>query len=1370
MDPQETTFEQYQADMKAAGHSDDDVRRGWSALMNIPGTTVVPGGGPIPGEVPITPQKGMGVARYKQYLLNKEDQELNDFAASQLKSEKPTSFAPPPEIPAPAPKPSVLTTGARTTGKVAMEGIHHFVNGLYDAFVPNPATPRGYGGEALLGALTLAMALPAGAGAALTQAMSNYVPNMDMTVAIPGTSQTGKASPAGLLRTFLAVPSLLLDPKMREMIKEHPEALDEALNRPMTYKELMENLLAFGTAPLATKIATKTLRLATGMVPEPLQIQAAVKGRAVDPNFGFTTTGPVDVPGPGVRYNRPAAWTDYVKSATSVRESGAIAPEDVATRVEALAAEYGHSTPQAEGVKSSGGEPPVAGAPATAAPPTEASVGFTSKPGGVGFTSKPGEPIQVAIEEVQKALGKTEVSNASAPTETPTVVDRWTEMHDAMPGEPVAYLDAGNTPASDAVAAILPEGDKYVLRNIDGETLGSFDNVAAAKAAGEQKYSPPIAEADTGYGASIAADVEAAMKHYLGDQAGRVDPTLLAHMAVGAMLGGTQGTTPEERLTYAFAGLVGGAFARKFSARLVDMVKNSPKAAPILDTTNPVNQNFNPPRPALEATTRALENVVDAPGLTKERILSNNPPLQRSDLRNAQQVSARASEAVVQIAKKIEAGEFVEPGDLKQAFALSRDLWTAVRKIGKGIDVSNLPPREAALAGKMNLDKLAREWDPATPEDKLAQMILDLPDVGLGSRLYYAVPDALLETMYTGQLMGTAIVRNGVAMMATMPMTALARSFAAMRIWDKSRPLMSEGPMAFVAATEGLVEQLRLAKSWDALGAQAAALGSTKVETFPRGYAALAEIASDYNLDGLAKGLNFMHSMAGVAPEVLARTDGMGKAVFGRIGILWESMEHAAKENLPGEAYWDRVNDLRTNYDELSPEAKIRISEFRDRITANKRFEGAFMQMIQAGPQDPWANLAYRLLIAPYIRTPIRLAELHADYTPGLNFLSTNYRLAMDRGGTEASMARGQLYAGVAIVTGAIVLAQQGYVTGAAPGDPKAAKAMVDAGMPPMSWWDPLSQKYRSYAGLEPLSTVISVGATLANLATQIPEPSFTKLLLAAGLAEVESVPQKTYLQAMAEMNDVMKTGATDSMWEKSLDYIRRRLGSFNPAAAREVARLIDPTSGRTLKVTTFDKDYTPSAALRREWRALVDDFTGGNKNQRNTWTGDLIQNTTWPFNPFTQKEYRGAPWAQEIQRLHGAGIDPLSDTIGGKPAPVNVGMTEAQPSPAVRLTPDQLDRLEVLMTQVVKDSHGNLVASIDNLVNSSLYKRMPDSTREQMLQSRWAQFRQRAEGQLLMENRPLRLQLEDAQRKATIQGAPKDVQQRMNIQITPRQ
>jgi hypothetical protein len=215
-----------------------------------------------------------------------------------------------------------------------------------------------------------------------------------------------------------------------------------------------------------------------------------------------------------------------------------------------------------------------------------------------------------------------------------------------------------------------------------------------------------------------------------------------------------------------------------------------------------------------------------------------------------------------------------------------------------------------------------------------------------------------------------------------------------------------------------------------------------------------------------------------------------------------------------------------------------------------------------------------------------------------------------------------------------------------------------------------------------------------------------------------------------------------------SAKFIRRRLTVFIPAALKEITGAVNEEKKRVLLTGAFDEDKSTSAAMHRELRALIDDYMVGFgagpsetiKYQRNRFTGDILTNDSWPWNPFTLKPAQPEPWATEIQRLKGAGLDRLPNWMG-KPQPADIGIsTPAVPTaPGIRLTGHELDRWEVLMTQVVKDRHGKYTESLNALVTSDIYLRQSDVTKRKMIQELDGEFQKRAQEQLLRENKALK-------------------------------
>jgi hypothetical protein len=528
------------------------------------------------------------------------------------------------------------------------------------------------------------------------------------------------------------------------------------------------------------------------------------------------------------------------------------------------------------------------------------------------------------------------------------------------------------------------------------------------------------------------------------------------------------------------------------------------------------------------------------------------------------------------------------------------------------------------------------------------------------------------------------------------------------------------------------------------MGEQARQMGATHIEVLPRGYEALSEIAMESGHPMIAKGLDFLNQAASLAPEIMSRSDGAAKSIHGRMAINWEAMDQARAEGLRGDAYWNRVRDLVDNYDQLSSDALLRIKEHRDHMTFTRQLESELLQALQAGPSDPWLNLAYRMFALPFVRTPVRLYDVGAEYTPGINFLSAQFRREMRAGGTRRTVAEARLATGTLVIGSFMYLAQQGLITGSMPSDPAQARVMTAAGRPPQSFWDPLAQKYRSYKGIEPLTQWISTGADMAYLVGQMDELSAERLMTAASLAISNNINITQFMQAVSEFADIAKNGRTDTQWEKSLEFIRRRLTSLTPAAVREMAGAGEE---RTRTMTTpIEGQRGALPMMERELKALVDDFARGFgagpsatiKTQRNMFTGDPMTNDVWPGNPFTTTPAQMAPWAAEISRLKGAGLRPLDEWIG-RPQPAELGLQNQPTTPGIKLTAPQLDRLEVLMTQQVQVGGKKLTDSLNDLVTSERYQKFPDFTRQDLIQERWGMFRELAERRLMLEDKDLR-------------------------------
>lgn len=1370
---------------------------------------------------------------YRKYLADTERARLDAVADSI----PPTAEVQgPPSPPSPAEekvaKPSAVAKGAKTTVEAAGQAFTHFTNGLATTY-QSTMDPNASGlgalsgfGEQVLGGLTLMMALPAGAGAGIKQAMTNYTPGLEKTVAIPGAL-------AGAIRTILGAPSFLLDPTTRKLVFSSRESLSKEeqaqydamikdLDKPMTFGELFDTAAQFAVPwAIAKGLKGRTPPKDVTPTPEPLKVQEATRGAWQEP------TSPTEYP------SKP--W---------------ISPEDMAARLGVVA----------EDLHPSGaGKSPLAGAQAPKEAPT-AKVEPTAKEGAApstneSYTTQLQSALEIGIKKAEELIGeevkavpelKHLVQKAKpgepSPTEAPVAGGAKVDKRKGKPvsNEPLSEAETarlisyGMTPedlttmepsaarkiligrkmdarelAIDVESEVqrqiqLSEGPGEMVTLYRGEgpirldttgrkNVGEWFTTNKAKAESYAKaeesqikeiqisrdqldkytayeypgaQSRPVRMSDEyiipkedqiklGFSkVTLSNESPVNLGNPLTEQSGKADVGLLARLAVGAAIGGTQGDTPEERIAYMLGLGLAGAKApwlMKYAKNLVGSLRSDPKTAPLLDVTNPKVPGTSPPVDPLKGIQKTIDTVAGPNKDTLYEILKleQDTPVQRETLRLGKQLEMKSWEHVKSLVDSIVKGDATEPGALRNALALSRVLHDQLHQPGRRFGASGNQGAAHVKANVKAIDRLATEWDASTSERDIAIALSDaktLQEVGLRTRLYYAIPESILQLEYGAMLSGAALVKNGVGSIPMLPIGVMQRSLAQLRL-GKPAAAMNDGVQGMIVMGESIMDQLRLvakkdvSKSWAQLGEQAREMGATHVEFAPRGLETVSNMLQESGSPMLAAGFKAMDSVANFGPGIMSRTDGQFKAINGRIQTHWETMDAARAEGLSEGQLWNRRQDLVNDYSQLSPDALARIIDYRNHQTFTSPFEGRILNALQAGPTDPLLNLGYRTFLLPFVRTPIRLMEIGAEYTPGLNFAARHFYTEWGQGGIPRATAEARLAIGGTILAGATWLSMQGLLTGNLPNDARQAQTMGLAGRPAQSFWDPLAGKYRSYAGMEPLTQWVSMGSDIAYVMGRSDESTASRFATAYAVAISRNTNLPRFLQSVSALFEVITAGSTDAQFESAVDYVRKSLGKFVPAAVREVAG----TSGsqekmRVLRSPAFDEDKSEEAIVYRELQALLDDWkksvgmAGDNiKVTRNMFTGTPLLNDHWPWNPFTTTPAQPEPWATEIQRLQGAGLTPLDEWLG-KRVPADIGIGDKPTVPGVRMSAKELDRLEVIMTQEIEANGDKLTASLNDLVTSDFYKDQSEVTKKDLIHERWIEFKSRAEGQLVEE------------------------------------
>lgn len=1291
--------------------------------------------------------------------------------------------------------------GAKSVGEILHTGFMHTwnaVTSLADSAPggPEPDAVLSSTGQIILGGLTIMMAIPGAIGPTIRGAIGTYYPGIDKVNMLPG-------EVAGGIRAWFGLPSLLGDPELRKAFVGDPsktpeermairKALMDDINKSMTAGEFLDltaSLAAPGLLLKGIKFSKGKLSpIAETPTPEPLNVKAAAS--SARPKSGLRD----------------------------------LTPEDAASHLEKVGNDLHGTEPTnvAPGATSAPTEAPAGAVPPKAAPAPK--IGEAEGiPGGVQvgdkMTTPEGMTVRITrVKELKETMDEAfkvgeaaileELSNAtdpriqelakgvkakSEPGDLVAQVEK--EMPNASAAEKEARINeltgvpkTGEKPAPvefQGLQEVLKKGGQDqpplelwgLTEDVPGHPKGSTltrktledlgYTVPEAPTPGGPKPVEPLAKKSRGKRPKLPTMPDVPKETGgLGGELGSVEVGLLTRMFIGAAIGGTQGDTPEERVAYAAIGMFGAGFGGRIAKSVMAKLRENPKiSAMIDDPTNPkipVQDAVDP----IKQTTRVADVLSTEKKQAIDQLMKNDPtdPITTDGLQMAKRGEMDLWAHIKDLSDRIVAGEEVPAGDLTQAMAFARILHDSFT--GRRVGATGAKGLEKVKVHYREINKLAREWSPETTDMQLAtalQGVSTIEEVGLLTRLNYAIPEALTQALYGTTLGVKSVVKNGIGNALMVPIGILDRSLASLNVLRPDRPGLLEAPAAFIAIWESAANQFRMMResgglraAWAALDEQSARLGMTHVEVTPRGFEAIADIISESGAPNIAKGFEYLGNIFDLGPGAMRRTDGIAKTINGDMMLQWESIQKASKEGLSpyGEgagAFWDRVRDIKDDYSQLDPSALVNVKKFRDRQTFTTPFESTLMRAIQAGPNDPWLNLAYRLSVAQFVRTPVRLMEVGAEYTPGINALSSTARTEWFQGGVSRSVVEARLASGGLMIGAFTYLSMQGLITGNLPAYPE-NKSIEHAGRPPVSVWDPLVQRYRSYAGIEPLTTIVSTSADIAYLVGRLPEKDAIHLLTAYQLAVANNIGLQRFTQAIGEFIDATKQGRTDAQWDQSVKFIREHLGGFKPGFAQN-----DQETLRLMKTGKYDDSKSPLGPVWRELQALVDDYKRGLgfkqgadpskapfvKADRNMFTGDILINDSFPYNPFTTKPAQGDPWAQEVRRLNGAGLEKLPEWIGTQ-APADIGMSATQTAPGVRLQPKELDDLEVLMTQVVKNSKGEkLTEAMDSLVTSERYLAQSDVGKKEWLHGLWTEYRQRAETALLIKHPQLKSEYE---------------------------
>lgn len=465
----------------------------------------------------------------------------------------------------------------------------------------------------------------------------------------------------------------------------------------------------------------------------------------------------------------------------------------------------------------------------------------------------------------------------------------------------------------------------------------------------------------------------------------------------------------------------------------------------------------------------------------------------------------------------------------------------------------------------------------------------------------------------------------------------------------------------------------------------------------------------------------------------------------------------ARAEGHTGKALHDRMNEL---HERPTPEMLRAAQQFAKEQTFSKEFAPeTYGAKIEAAAKHPVS----RIMLTPFFRTPMRLAEYSNVHTPGLNLLAKQFWSDIGPSSTPAkrNLAFGKLAVGGAIVYSILDFAANGYITGDPPRDPALRQHMENAGVMWRAIYSPYNGKYYSYDNLEPVSTMFAAVANYARLSAEMPDHGVMDNFSALTLAMANSAVAKQWWKPVSDLLDAVEAygRGADEAGTALMRYAAGRLSALTPGSAllRAARRATDEQvrePGRKVEV-----DDPLWAEVRRLAEYWMDGIPGLSKHipaRKNIITGEPIVHEgifgdeaySLGLAPVRVSTNKNDVVLNEIVNQQGAGIPrEVPRVIGGAAPPAGRRLSTPRSSEGVLLNEQQRARLATLIT-TGKDPYGlTLHQALTSLVTESgpyavfQYKSESegkDGGKGLAIHSVWHQFYVEAEEKLLEEDRAL--------------------------------
>ena len=284
-------------------------------------------------------------------------------------------------------------------------------------------------------------------------------------------------------------------------------------------------------------------------------------------------------------------------------------------------------------------------------------------------------------------------------------------------------------------------------------------------------------------------------------------------------------------------------------------------------------------------------------------------------------------------------------------------------------------------------------------------------------------------------------------------------------------------------------------------------------------------------------------------------------------------------------------------------------------VTFTRELEPA-LQGIQRAAQNPLIKM-----FVPFIKTPTNIALEAISRTPGLNFASPRFWGDFNAGGIRRDQAIARVTLGGAMIYSVAAGVFEGRVTGYGPMRMEDKKALEGTGWQQFSVsfntkdvdpellakFEKLTtvsrgpdKVYISYAGLEPIGTLLGIGATAGEYAQMTPGgEDLDKLAMGGALGVYQYLSEQPMLSGFSDIMKVFTSGAKDgpTILYDFINAASKQMSQFAIGGApiigvhtsfvAGVERIVDPTRSNTMPAEMSTKTGVIEPAVRGFYDAV---------------------------------------------------------------------------------------------------------------------------------------------------------------------------------------